>query len=161
MTGLYVVTLALLVALGFGLYRKAVDGRVRTVRASALSGLRGLDAELGGTATFVQFSSAACAPCRVTARLLDEVRSNTDGVAHVEIDAEQRLDLADEFGITRTPTVLVLDGGGVVRSRMVGAPRRQDVLAALAGIADGTASTDTNLAAAPGRNHNETQRTPR
>ena len=132
MTGVYIVALALALAVGFGLYRKAVDGRVRTVSAGANH--LGLDSELGATATFVQFSSVACAPCRVTARVLHEVRASTDGVAHIEIDAEQRLDLVGELGITRTPTVLVLDADGVVRSRMVGAPRRQDVLAALAGL---------------------------
>jgi thiol-disulfide isomerase/thioredoxin len=146
-TGLYVVGIALVLALGFGLYRKAVDGRVRAVRATAASPL-GLDADLGHTATFVQFSSAACAPCRVTARVLDEVSASTDGVAHIEIDAEQRLDLVGELGITRTPTVLVLDGSGVVRGRMVGAPRRKDVLAALAGLAAVSPSTTTNPAAA-------------
>lgn len=147
MTGLYVVGIALVLALGFGLYRKAVDGRVRAVRATA-TGPLGLDADLGRTATFVQFSSAACAPCRVTARVLDEVSANSEGVAHIEIDAEQRLDLVGELGITRTPTVLVLDSSGVVRSRMVGAPRRQDVLAALAGLAAVGPSRNTNPAAA-------------
>ncbi len=148
MTGLYVVVVALVLALGFGLYRKAVDGRVRAVRASAVANPLGLEAELGDTATFVQFSSAACAPCRVTTRVLEEVSATTDGVAHIEIDAEQRLDLVSELGITRTPTVLVLDGGGVVRSRMVGAPRRQDALAALAGLADGVPSATANPTAA-------------
>jgi len=84
----------------------------------------------------------------VTARVLEEVSASTDGIAHIEIDAEQRLDLVGELGITRTPTVLVLDGSGVVRSRMVGAPRRQDVLAALAGLADSAPSTIANTTAA-------------
>jgi thiol-disulfide isomerase/thioredoxin len=141
-TGVYVVAIALILALGFGLYRKAVDGRVRAVRAGAAPNQLGLDSELGDTATFVQFSSSACAPCRATARVLDEVSTSTDGVTHIEIDAEQRLDLVDELGITRTPTVLVLDGSGAVRSRMVGAPRRQDVLAALAGLTTGAPSAN-------------------
>ncbi len=148
MTGVYVVAIALLLAVGFGLYRKAVDGRVRAVRAGSTQTPLRLDAELGDTATFVQFSSAACAPCRVTARVLDEVSASTEGVTHIEIDAEQRLDLVGELGITRTPTVLVLDGSGAVRSRIVGAPRRQDVLAALAGLAAGAPSATANPAAA-------------
>lgn len=148
MTGVYVVAIALLLAVGFGLYRKAVDGRVRAVRAGSTQNPLRLDAELGDTATFVQFSSAACAPCRVTARVLDEVSASTEGVTHIEIDAEQRLDLVGELGITRTPTVLVLDGSGAVRSRIVGAPRRQDVLAALAGLAEGAPSATANPAAA-------------
>lgn len=134
MTGLYIVALALTLALGFGLYRKAVDGRVRPVRDYAGTDLPDLGAELGSTASFVQFSSAVCAPCRATAKVLDEVSSSSAGVAHIEIDAEHRLDLVEQLGITRTPTVLVLDADGVVRSRMVGAPRRQDVLEALAGL---------------------------
>jgi hypothetical protein len=63
--------------------------------------------------------------------VLGEVSAATPGVSHVEIDAAQRLDLADELGITRTPTVLLLDREGVVRNRIVGAPRKTDVLHAL------------------------------
>ena len=136
MTGLYIVALALALALGFGLYRKAVDGRVRPVRATAGTDILGLGTELGSTASFVQFSSAVCAPCRATSKVLDEVSSGAVGVAHIEIDAEHRLDLVEQLGITRTPTVLVLDRDGVVRGRMVGAPRRADVLQALAGLTD-------------------------
>jgi len=146
-TGLYAVGIALVLALGFGLYRKAVDGRVRAVRGGAVANPLGLEADLGEAATFLQFSSTACAPCRVTARVLNEVSAGTSGVAHIEIDADQRLDLVGELGITRTPTVLVLDASGVVRSRMVGAPRRQDVLAALAGLTIGVPSTADPTAA--------------
>jgi hypothetical protein len=132
MTGAYIVALALALAVGFGLYRKSVDGRVRAPRGGTAPALAvGIGQELGGTATFVQFSSNACAPCRVTARVLEDVRSTTAGVAHIEIDAEQRLDLVGELGITRTPTVLLLDGNGTERGRIIGAPRKQDVLAAL------------------------------
>ena len=42
-----------------------------------------------------------------------------------------RLDLVEEFGILRTPTVLVLDREGVVRHRIVGAARKDEVLDAL------------------------------
>ena len=52
-----------------------------------------------------------------------------------DIDAEHRLDLVERFGITRTPTVLVLDAGGAVRHRIVGAARRDEVMDALAAVA--------------------------
>ena len=133
-TGALILAVAVLLALGFGLYRRAVDGRVR-VPAGRVAGTR-LDAsrlgdQLGAGATFVQFSSTACAPCRVASRVLAEVSSTEADLAHIEIDAEQRLDLVAELGITRTPTVLLLDGDGTVRNRIVGAPRKQDVLQAL------------------------------
>ncbi|GAA3501671.1 thioredoxin family protein [Streptomyces prasinosporus] len=90
-----------------------------------------LGTELGERATLVQFSSAFCAPCRATRRVLGEVAGMVPGVAHVEIDAEARLDLVRRLEILRTPTVLVLDAAGRVVRRAAGQPRRADVIAAL------------------------------
>jgi thiol-disulfide isomerase/thioredoxin len=87
--------------------------------------------ELGDRATLVQFSSAFCAPCRATRRVLTDVAGMVDGVAHIEIDAESRLDLVRELNVLRTPTVLVLDGDGRIVSRGSGQPRKPDVVAAL------------------------------
>jgi hypothetical protein len=53
----------------------------------------------------------------------------------VHVDAETRLDLVEQYGITRTPTVLLLDRAGVVRHRIVGAARAPEVLEALEGVA--------------------------
>lgn len=86
---------------------------------------------LGERATLVQFSSAFCAPCRATRRILADVAGMTNGVQYVEIDAESRLDLVRGLNVLRTPTVLVLDAeGGVVR-RASGQPRKADVIAAI------------------------------
>lgn len=90
-----------------------------------------LEAELGERATLLQFSSAFCAPCRATRRVLGEVARLVPGVAHVEIDAEARLDLVRRLEIVRTPTVLVLDAAGRIVRRATGQPRKADVIAAL------------------------------
>jgi thiol-disulfide isomerase/thioredoxin len=90
-----------------------------------------LGAELGTRATLVQFSTAFCAPCRATKRILGEVTEMVDGVTHVEIDAETHLDLVRRMGVVRTPTVLILDGTGRVVRKAVGQPRKADVIAAL------------------------------
>ncbi|MFG2972756.1 thioredoxin family protein [Streptomyces sp. NPDC048331] len=90
-----------------------------------------LGAEPGERATLVQFSSAFCQPCRATRRILDEVAAMVDGVAHIEIDAEERLDLVRALGIEKTPTVLVLDSAGRIVRRAAGMPRKVDVIAAL------------------------------
>ncbi|WP_425588754.1 thioredoxin family protein [Streptomyces thinghirensis] len=90
-----------------------------------------LGAELGARATLVQFSSAFCAPCRATRRVLGDVAGLVPGVAHVEIDAEARLELVRALDVLKTPTVLVLDAGGRVVRRAVGQPRKADVIAAL------------------------------
>ncbi|WP_438489036.1 TlpA family protein disulfide reductase [Streptomyces sp. S186] len=90
-----------------------------------------IGAELGERATLLQFSSAFCQPCRATRRVLADVAGMVEGVAHVEIDAEDRLELVRRLEILRTPTVLVLDGHGAVVRRAAGQPRKADVIAAL------------------------------
>jgi thiol-disulfide isomerase/thioredoxin len=86
---------------------------------------------LGARATLLQFSSAFCAPCRATRRILAEVAGLTEGVTHVEIDAESRLDLVRALGVLRTPTVLVLAADGRIVRRASGQPRKADVIGAL------------------------------
>jgi len=147
--GAWVLVAALLLATGFGLFRAARDGRFRgthRVRAGAaggaaadepeptadeLSPLHGLGHQAGERATLLQFSSAFCAPCRATRRVLEDVASVVPGVVHVEVDAEDRLDVVRRLGILRTPTTLVLDAQGREVSRASGAPTKADVLAAL------------------------------
>ncbi len=93
-----------------------------------------IGAQLGQRATLVQFSSAFCAPCRATKQVLRRVSDDLDGVASIEVDAEQHLDLTRRLSILRTPTVLVLDADGVIRHRAAGLPRYPDVVAAVATV---------------------------
>ncbi|MFF4016021.1 TlpA family protein disulfide reductase [Streptomyces sp. NPDC001843] len=133
MTGLVVCVAALVVAGVYGVLQRRRSGRVR-VRGrddGKRLGVAELGGELGERATLVQFSSAFCAPCRATRRVLGEVAGMVPGVTHVEIDAEARLDLVRELEILKTPTVLVLDAGGRVVRRATGQPRKADVIAAL------------------------------
>jgi thiol-disulfide isomerase/thioredoxin len=114
------------------------DGRFRgtATEAAEPAGDRLTSAELGAVelgerATLVHFSSAFCAPCRATRQVLTQVSDAVESVRHVEIDAESHLDLVRRLRITRTPTVLVLDPIGRVRTRATGQPRKADVIAAL------------------------------
>ncbi|MGW2256201.1 thioredoxin family protein [Kitasatospora sp. NPDC001660] len=133
MAGPVVFVAVLVAATGLGLLRVRRDGRLKmptkdgTVRLSETE----LGGALGERATLVQFSTAFCQPCRATRRVLAEVAGMVDGVAHVEVDAEERLELVRRLEILRTPTVLVLDAGGRVVRRAAGMPRKADVIAAL------------------------------
>jgi len=89
------------------------------------------DGQRGERATLLQFSSAFCAPCRATRRTLADVAKVVPGVVHVEIDAEEHLDLVRALGVLRTPTTVVLDADGREVTRASGAPRPAQVLAAL------------------------------
>jgi thiol-disulfide isomerase/thioredoxin len=137
MTGLTVVlvTLAAATLAGVALRRRA--GVPREVRGDVQRMTPGdLGAELGERATLVQFSSAFCQPCRATRRILAEVADMVPGTAHVEIDAESRLELVRSLNILRTPTVLILDRSGYVVKRASGQPRKADVIGVL-GLAIG------------------------
>lgn len=130
MTGLWVVLAAIAVTVAFGGYRRLTDGRVRQVPGTPALDATALGAGLGSEVTFVQFSSPLCAPCRSTAAVIADLTGDQAGVVHIELDAAERLDLVSRFGITRTPTVLVLDATGAVRTRLVGPTRRDAVVAA-------------------------------
>ncbi|HEX5861579.1 MAG TPA: thioredoxin family protein [Nocardioides sp.] len=138
---------AVAAVLGLGLWRLATDGRFRgTHEVKGAEGEARGDVDepatlvevlppgtrLGERATLVQFSTAFCAPCRATRRTLTEVADVVSGVEHVEIDAEHHLDLVRRLGVVRTPTTLVLDARGREVSRAAGAPRKEQVLGALA-----------------------------
>ncbi len=143
--GVWVLVAAVLVALAFGGYRALRDGRFRGTHAvrgaaegpegeaagSVLAGTPWVDRQ-GERATLLQFSSAFCAPCRATRRVLEQVSTLTPGVEHIEVDAEHHLDVVRRLGILRTPTTLVLDAQGREVTRAAGAPTRDQVLTALA-----------------------------
>lgn len=133
MTGIVVCVAVLAAASAYGVLHRRRSGRVR-VRGrddGKRLGAAELGGELGERATLLQFSSAFCAPCRATRRVLGEVAGMVPGVTHVELDAEDNLDLVRRLDILKTPTVLVLDADGHVVRRATGQPRKADVIAAL------------------------------
>ncbi|KOV62490.1 thioredoxin [Streptomyces sp. NRRL WC-3618] len=133
MTGIVMCVAVLAAASAFGVLQRRRSGRVR-VRGrddGKRLGAAELGQGLGERATLVQFSSAFCAPCRATRRVLGEVADIVPGVTHVEIDAEEHLDLVRRLDILKTPTVLVLDADGRIVRRATGQPRKEEVIAAL------------------------------
>ena len=56
------------------------------------------------------------------------------GHLHVEVDAEAQLELVRQLNILSTPTTLILDSQGLEVGRAVGAPKREQVINALAAI---------------------------
>jgi thiol-disulfide isomerase/thioredoxin len=163
--GLIVLILALAAALAGGFLWRSRNGRMRAVGRAEVGGPSSpapvtadpaptpdlmvsapkaarltagqLGQELGERATLVEFSSAFCAPCRATRRILTDIAGMTPGVTFVEIDAESRLDLVRSLGVLRTPTVLVTDGDGTIVGRGSGQPRKPDVLALLGRAVEG------------------------
>ena len=134
-------------ATAFGLARRRRDGKWRAPRDQRQA-TRQRQAEqerliteadlghpLGDRATLLQFSSSFCTPCRATRQVLADVARSTEGIAHVEIDVADRVDLVRVLDVRRTPTTFLLGPDGRIASRASGPPRKADVLAALGDVA--------------------------
>jgi hypothetical protein len=183
-TGVRVLLGAVLLAVAVGVVTRVRDGRFRPARrrrhaidpaaptsresdmdaaarpdaagtdGELRAGLAALGAAMGERATLLQFSTAFCAPCRTTRRVLAGVAEVVPGVRHVEVDAEAHLGLVRRLGVRRTPTVLIIDARGHEIRRASGAPPTRDaVFATLAEImrisginrADGDSSESSSM----------------
>ena len=135
--GVAVIATVVLVASAIGLVWRARNGRFRVAKAPAVEAVEPTLAALGvtpGVVTLLQFSTVFCAPCRATRAFCAEVAAAVPGVRHVEVDAESHLDEVRALDIWRTPTVLVIDAAGEIRSRASGPTNRARLLAAIADV---------------------------
>lgn len=66
--------------------------------------------------------------------LLEDVTAEMAEVVYVEIDAEGNLELVRSLDIRSTPTTLFLDRNGHEVGRAAGAPKRDQVFAAISAI---------------------------
>lgn len=124
-------------ATGYGVWYRMSRGKVKrkSSRASIDPLLSSaINSELGSRATFIQFSSAFCTPCRATRALLTDITADLDDVRHIEIDAEKNLELVRKLDIRSTPTTLVIDRSGKEIGRAIGAPKRSEILSTLAAL---------------------------
>ncbi len=140
MNSVLLLGFVLTATIAFGLWHKCSRGQVRSTRSveSALQTpavtAEEIGASLGSRVTLLQFSTAFCSPCRATKALLADVVSGLPDVVHIDIDAESHLDLVRRLHINSTPTTLILDRNGIEVGRASGAPKRDQVIAALAAI---------------------------
>lgn len=126
------LTLALVIAAALlaataavGLLLRRGQGRVRAVDSAESIDPRTLGTgPLGEDATLLQFSTELCSRCPGVHRLLSAVADERAGVRHLDVDLTHRPDLAQRFRVLQTPTTLVLDRTGTIRTRIAGAPTR-------------------------------------
>lgn len=139
-TAVIVIVALVGAATALGVVWRARQGRVRVRPGAGTAPLDpaqfavpgdGSVPQLGARATLVQFSTEFCASCPGTRRVLRAIGQRTEGVAYLDVDVTHRADLVRRFALLQTPTTLVLDGRGVVRSRIGGAVRPAAIEAAL------------------------------
>ncbi|WP_277211200.1 TlpA family protein disulfide reductase [Isoptericola croceus] len=120
-----------------GLVHRSRQGRLR-LHGSVLAVPNAWGADLaalgtapGARATFLQFSTAVCTPCRATARTLGALAEAEEDVEHIEVDVDEHVNLVLRAGVLRAPTVLVLDAAGTEVARASGAMTPAQARAAL------------------------------
>ena len=134
MKSLLPIAIVLALASAYGIWYQRSRGAIRDKERAGIITAQMIGAPLGSRASLVQFSSAFCTPCRATRALLENVVQGLNDVVHIDIDAEDHLELVRELNILSTPTTLILDSRGHEVGRAVGAPKREHVLNALAAL---------------------------
>ncbi len=125
---LLLILLALATGIGFRL--RATQGRIKQKKGLQISSSE-IGTSVGERATVVQFSTSFCSSCRAAKVLISDEVSKQSGIKYVEIDAESNLELVRKLDIRSTPTTLFLDKKGFEIARAVGAPKRDQVIAAI------------------------------
>ena len=128
------ILIVLALASAYGIWYQRSRGVIKAKNKAGIITTEMIGGALGSRATLVQFSSAFCTPCRATRVLLQDIVSSMPDVVHVDIDAEDHLELVRELNILSTPTTLILNSTGHEVGRAVGAPKREQVINALSAI---------------------------
>lgn len=132
MTALWVLLGTAVVVAAVGGALRWRSGRIQVPTRPTLPAevLELLPAGTGGV-TLLQLSTTFCAPCRQTRALLGDLVERTPGLRHVDVDLTSRPELAELLRVRSTPTTLAVDAAGHELLRLVGVPRRDQLLAAL------------------------------
>lgn len=133
-SGQWVLVSVLAAGTVFGLNRLRVDGKVNLLRPGSFVTEAELGHPMGSAATFIQFSSPYCQPCKATHTLLESLTAENPEISHVDLQVADHLDMVNKLAVMRTPTTVLLDGKGHVIYRTEGLPRTGELTEALAKV---------------------------
>jgi len=81
--------------------------------------------------TLVDFWAEWCGPCKMIAPAIEELAKEYDGKASVgKVDVDQEGELAQEFGVSSIPTLLVMKDGNEAQ-RFVGVTKKEELAKAI------------------------------
>jgi thioredoxin 1 len=73
----------------------------------------------------VDFFATWCGPCRMVAPVLEEIDEENENIKVVKIDVDQEPGLAQKFGVTSIPLLVVIKDGEVVNQSLGAKPKDQ------------------------------------
>lgn len=83
----------------------------------------------------VDFWAEWCMPCRMLTPTIDALSDQFAGKAKIgKIDTDANRQVSVKYGITAIPTIILFKGGEVAK-KFVGMTRKEDLAAALTGLA--------------------------
>ncbi|HEZ7986742.1 MAG TPA: thioredoxin [Ruminococcus sp.] len=80
----------------------------------------------------LDFYADWCGPCRMVSPLVDEIAEENPQYLVGKINVDQESELAQAFGVTSIPTLVVMKNGKIVQ-KSVGAKPKSQILAMLEG----------------------------
>lgn len=84
----------------------------------------------GEKPVLLDFYADWCGPCRMVAPIIEEIGNERDDVVVGKINVDEQGELAQQFGITSIPTLIVLKGGEIA-NQVTGARPKAAILALL------------------------------
>ena len=133
-TGAYIVIAVVIISSLLGFMRIRTDGTVRSHKPGSYVTSEELGHTMGSAATFIQFSSPFCQPCKATHDMVNKLITDKPEVAHVDLQVADHLDLVNQLSVMRTPTTVLINGKGHIEYRVEGAPRPGELAEALAKV---------------------------
>ncbi len=65
----------------------------------------------GNGVVVVDFSATWCGPCQMVAPVLDEISNELPQISFYNIDVDENMEIAREYGIASIPALLILKDG--------------------------------------------------
>ncbi len=80
----------------------------------------------------VDFWASWCGPCMMVSPIVDEIAEEKTDIKVCKVNVDEQPELAQSFGVSSIPTLVVLLNGKVVK-RAVGARPKEDILSFIEG----------------------------
>ena len=133
MNNLFLLLIIFTICCVYWFFYKLKKGTIKKTR-----GFQIIESELGDKygkrATVVIFSTTFCSECRAAKALISDVTSTLSDISYIEVDAESNLELVRKVDIRSTPTTIFLDKAGFEIARATGAPKRDQLIKAIASL---------------------------